>query len=74
MKEEYGDKLTFYGGISTQQLLPQATTQEVKEETRRLINIMARDGGYIVAPTHDIPEDVPMENVLAFLEIVQNQC
>ncbi len=74
MKEEYGDKLTFYGGISTQQLLPQATPQEVKEETRRLINIMARDGGYIVAPTHDIPEDVPLENVLAFLEIVQNQC
>jgi len=73
IKRAYGDKLTFYGGISTQQLLPQANPNEVKEETRRLINIMARNGGYIVAPTHDIPKDVPLENVLAFLEVVQNQ-
>jgi len=73
MKKEYGAKLTFYGGISTQQLLPRATPEEVKKETRRLMNILARNGGYIVAPTHDIPEDVPLENVLAFLEVVQNQ-
>jgi len=73
MKKKYGDKLTFYGGISTQQLLPRATPEKVKRETRRLMNILARDGGYIVAPTHDIPEDVPLENVLAFLEAVQNQ-
>jgi Uroporphyrinogen-III decarboxylase len=73
MKKFYGDKITFYGGISTQRLLPKATPEEVKTETRKLMKILGENGGYIVAPTHSIPNDVPTENILAFLEVVQNQ-
>ncbi len=73
MKREYGKDITFYGGISAQQLLPKATSEEVKKETKRLMDIIGKDGGYIVAPTHSIPDDVSTENILAFLEVVQNQ-
>ena len=73
MKREYGKDLTFYGGISTQQLLPKATPDEVKAEMRRLMGILGKGGGYIVAPTHAMPNDIPTENILAFLEVVQNQ-
>lgn len=73
MKEEYGKDITFYGGVSTQQLLPNADPEKVKSETKRLMKIIGEDGGYIVAPTHSIPNDVPTENILAFLEVVQNQ-
>ena len=73
MKRLYGDKVTFYGGISTQQLLPKATPEEVKREMRRLIGILGENGGYIIAPTHAMPNDIPTENILAFLEVVQNQ-
>lgn len=73
MKKIYGDKVTFYGGISTQTLLPNATPEKVKEETRRLMNLLGKGGGYIVAPTHAMPNDIPTENILAFLEAVQNQ-
>ncbi|HBE79465.1 MAG TPA: uroporphyrinogen decarboxylase [Firmicutes bacterium] len=73
MKKLYGDKITFYGGISTQRLLPMATPEEVKSETRRLLKLLGENGGYIVAPTHSIPNDVSTENILAFLEVVQNQ-
>ena len=73
MKKLYGDKITFYGGISTQQLLPNATPEEVKSEMRRLMNILGKDGGYIIAPTHAMPNDIPTENIIAFLEVVQNQ-
>jgi uroporphyrinogen decarboxylase len=34
---------------------------------------MAVNGGYIAAPTHDIPGDVPAENIVAMVEVMQNQ-
>jgi uroporphyrinogen decarboxylase len=73
MKRLYGDKIAFYGGISTQRLLPMASPDEVKAEMRRLMKILAKDGGYIVAPTHAMPDDIPTENIEAFLEVVRNQ-
>ncbi len=73
MKRLYGDKITFYGGISTQRLLPTGTPDEVKNEMKRLMKILGENGGYIVAPTHAMPNDIPTENILAFLEVLQNQ-
>lgn len=67
IKEEYGTKLSFWGGISTQRLLPFACPEEVYEETKRITGIMAKSGGYIAAPTHAIPGDVPPENIIAML-------
>ena len=71
LKNNYGDKLTFWGGISTQQTLPNGTPQEVKEETRRVIGYMAKNGGYIVAPAQEIQIDVPLENVFALIDTVK---
>jgi uroporphyrinogen decarboxylase len=42
IKKEYGNALTFWGGISTQQLLPYATPEEVKLETVRIMRIMGK--------------------------------
>jgi uroporphyrinogen decarboxylase len=72
-KQEYGMDLTFWGGISTQRLLPFATPEEVHSVTRRTMQIMGESGGYIAAPTHAIPGDVPPENVVAMIEVFQNQ-
>lgn len=69
VKAQFGNNLTFWGGISTQAILPHGTPEEVREETRRMIAIMNQNGGYIAAPTHSIPGDVPPENVLAMLEV-----
>ena len=73
IKAEYGQDLTFYGGISTQRLLPMSDPDTVRRETRRLMGILGRNGGYIVAPTHAIPNDVPTENIIALLEVMQGQ-
>jgi uroporphyrinogen decarboxylase len=73
VKREYGRHLTFYGGISTQQVLPRVGPDEVRAEVRRMIDRIGAGGGYIVAPTHAIPRDVPPENIVAFIEAVQNQ-
>lgn len=72
LKKEYGKDLTFYGGISTQQFLPYASAEEVKEETKRVLDIMYKDGGYILSPTHTATPDIPAENILAMLDAAKN--
>ena len=47
VKEKYGARLNFWGGISTQQCLAHATPEEVKAETVRVMKIMSKNGGYI---------------------------
>jgi len=73
MKREYGDDVTFYGGISTQRLLPFGSPDDVRRETREIMDVAGKNGGFIAAPTHSIPNDVPTENILAFLDVAQNQ-
>lgn len=70
--EHFRGRLTFHGGLSTQQTLPFGTDEDVRMETKRLLDMGAR-GSYIFAPAHDVEGDVPLENMLAFLELVQNQ-
>ena len=65
LKDAYGERLTFWGGVDTQQLLPHGTPAEVWDTTRNLISVLGRNGGYILSAAHCIQEDVPWENVLA---------
>lgn len=67
LKKEYGRKMAFYGGISTQWTLPYGTPLEVEEETRKVAGAMSQMGGYITAPSQEIQEDVPYENLCAFI-------
>ena len=73
MKRQFGDRLSFYGGISTQRTLPYATPAEVRDEVKRLIEHAGRNGGYIAAPAHAVPGDASPENVAAMIETLQNQ-
>ncbi|MBN1911100.1 MAG: hypothetical protein JW818_15240 [Pirellulales bacterium] len=68
----YRGRLAFYGGLSTQRTLPFGTVEQVREESRRLLDA-GRDGGYIFAPAHDVEGDVPLENMLAAIETAQAQ-
>lgn len=73
MKQLYGEKLTFWGGVSTQQCLPYATPVGVQTEIRRMINALRQGGGLIIAPTHALAFDVPPENILAMVDAFKNQ-
>jgi len=73
IKRAFGDRLSFYGGISTQRTLPFATVRDVKDEVRRLLDEIGKDGGYIAAPAHWIPADAKPENIAAMLEVLQEQ-
>ena len=73
IKREYGDQLCFYGGIGTQHVLPHGTVDEVKADVREKIQILGENGGYILAPAHAVQADVPIENILALAEVMNNQ-
>jgi uroporphyrinogen decarboxylase len=73
VKRKYGNKLTFWGGVSTQKALPVKKPREVQEEIVRVVRALRADGGLIIAPTHALPFDVPAENILAMMEVFQNQ-
>jgi uroporphyrinogen decarboxylase len=69
---QYRGRLAFYGGMSTQKTLPYGTVDDVRRETKNLLEL-GKDGGYIFSPAHDVPKDVPLENMLAMIDLVQHQ-
>lgn len=66
--EKYGDKLSFHGTIGTQTVMPHGTPEEVKEEVWKNLDIAGPKGGLMVAPTHMLEPEVPVENILAYVE------
>ena len=73
MKRRYGDRLSFYGGVSTQRTLPFDTSDGVRAEARRLMAEIGHDGGYILAPAHATPKDTPLANIVALIETCREQ-
>jgi uroporphyrinogen decarboxylase len=69
---QFRGRLAFHGGLSTQRTLPFGSVQTVRNETQRLLDL-GREGSYIFAPAHDVEGDVPLENMLAAIELVQSQ-
>ena len=72
LMKEYRGRLSFHGGLSTQKTLPYGAVEDVRNETRKLIELGA-EGNYIFAPAHAVEGDVPLENMLAFIDEVQSQ-
>ncbi|MCL1896109.1 MAG: uroporphyrinogen decarboxylase family protein [Clostridiales bacterium] len=68
IKEEYGDRLSFWGTIGTQSTMPFGTPADIREKVREMIGTVGRGGGLVLAPTHVIEPDVPWENIEAFVE------
>jgi uroporphyrinogen decarboxylase len=68
----YRDRLSFCGGLSTQKTLPFGSVEDVRKESRRLLELGSR-GGYIFSPSHDVQKDVPLENILAFIDEAKQQ-
>jgi len=65
LKAEFGDRLSFHGAVDAQEVLPYGTREVVEQEVRRLMNILGKNGGYLLASCHSIQPDVPPENIKA---------
>jgi uroporphyrinogen decarboxylase len=65
LKRDFGDRLIFHGGVDNQYTLPFGTVEEVRQEVRDNIDILGRNGGYIMGPCHNIQSVSPPENIIA---------
>lgn len=69
LKAEFGADIAFMGGVDTQDLLPHATADEVRRATAELLEQMtAGGGGYILAASHTVPPETPLENIWAMYD------
>ena len=70
IKEKAHGRLCLHGGIDLQDLLPFGKPAEVRAEAIRRMEILGKGGGYVCAPAHGLPEDVPVENILGLFDRV----
>ena len=72
LKRRYGKNIVFCGGIDTHRVLPQGSVADVREEVRRVLQVMAPGGRYMAAAVHTVMDDVPPENILAMVDAVED--
>lgn len=70
LKQRFGKNLVFCGAVDTQRILPYGTPEQVRQEVRRVMDILAPGGGYMLASVHTIMNEVPPENILAMVDAV----
>lgn len=70
IKRQFGDRLCFWGTIDEQRTLPFGTPEEVESEVRQRITTIGKDGGLILAPTHHVQLDTPLENFWAMVNTI----
>ena len=70
MKQVYGSRLCFDGGVDQMRVLVSGTPDQVKQEVRLRIEQMAPGGGYILGPSQVLTDDIPPANLVAMFEAV----
>ena len=68
IKKRYGKKLTLFGALDIQQLLPNGTKDEVIRTVKEYQEVLGKDGGFILSPAHHLQSDTSLENIMAFYE------
>lgn len=63
LKQEYGDRLTIYGGLDITELLPKGTEEEIKKAVRSKMLNLKPNGGFIFCSSHTIQPDTTLERV-----------
>ena len=71
LKEGYGDRLCFQGGVSVQKTLPFGTPDDVRREVRDRIRVFGPGGGFVFNAVHNIQAGVPVENLLILFESIR---
>ena len=75
LKEDFGKDICFWGGgIDTQEIIPNASLEELKDHVKETIDIMAPGGGFIWVPVHNIQSDIPPEKIdAAYQTVLENR-
>ena len=72
LKKQYGDRLSFWGSIDVQNTLPFGTPRDVRQEVIARVETLGKGGGLILAPTHHVQLDTPLENFWEMIDAVRS--
>jgi uroporphyrinogen decarboxylase len=73
LKDKFGNRICFHGGVENQKILPFGSPEEVRLEVRHCIDSLASDRtGYIIAPCHNLQSVTPVENIIAMYDEAWN--
>lgn len=68
LKDEFGERLAFHGGVDILRILPRGTVDEVRAEVARLVDTLGRGGGFVLCSSHHLQPDTPVENIVAMYD------
>ena len=71
---QFKDVLSFDGGLGTQKVMPFGTPKDVEAAVKKLAETFGANGGLILAPSHVLEPEVPVDNVKAFIDAAQKYC
>ena len=71
LKKRFGRNIVFCGGIDSHRVLPYGSVEEVRQEVRRVIDLLGSGGGTMIGAVHTVMNDVPPENILAMVDAVE---
>jgi uroporphyrinogen decarboxylase len=71
IKETYGNRLSFWGGLGVQSVMPHGTPDDVRNAVRQTADQLGKGGGFLLAPAHILDPSVPWDNIEAFIEAVK---
>ncbi|HUX96559.1 MAG TPA: uroporphyrinogen decarboxylase family protein [Bacteroidales bacterium] len=66
--ERFGNRLSFWGTLGTQQLLPYGSKDEVKRVALSRLELCGSKGGIVIGPTHMVEPEVPWDNLVAITD------
>ncbi|MBM3707838.1 MAG: hypothetical protein FJW69_05790 [Actinobacteria bacterium] len=72
LKKEFGKYITFWGGGCEPETLAFKSRKDIKEEVKKRIEVLGKDGGFIFAPILNITAEVPPENIVMMFETASN--
>lgn len=68
VKKKYGDKLAFHGGLNA---MLWKDIDAITAEMEKIVPVLKRSGGYVLAADHSIPDDVSFANIKTIIELAK---
>jgi uroporphyrinogen decarboxylase len=71
LKNDFGSDIVFWGGIDTQKTLQDGTESEIRDEIKRLLEVLGKDGGYVIAPSHNLQSTLPPQKIQLMIDCLK---
>lgn len=72
IKKQFGESISLHGNIDVEEILIKGTKEQIKQSVIEHVKKLNNNGGYIISSSHDINQNVPIENFITMIETIHN--